>query len=100
MNDDRRGSEIGTMVAFGAGTLLGAVGALLLAPKSGEETRRELGDIADQALDRSKSLADQARAKTHETVDAAGKFVRDQKERVGLAFHEGRDAYLRETSKR
>lgn len=96
MRDDHRGSDM--LMAFGAGALLGAAAALLLAPKSGEETRRELGDMAESAIDQGRSLADRAREKSRETADAAGEFVRDQKERVGDALREGRDAYLRETT--
>jgi len=97
MSNESRGADM--FVAFGAGALLGAVAALLLAPKSGEETRRELGDMAEGAMERGRSLADRAKMKTRESAEAAGEFVRDQKDRVGHALHEGKEAYLREASK-
>jgi gas vesicle protein len=37
------------MVSFGIALLVGAVGALLLAPASGEETRKRLGEFGDDA---------------------------------------------------
>lgn len=97
MSNDRNTSEM--FLAFGAGALLGAAAALLLAPKSGRETRRDIRRLAGDAVDRSRELADQVKAKTHETTDAAGRFIRDQKERVGHALHEGKEAYMREASK-
>jgi len=97
MSNDSRGSDL--FVAFGAGALLGAVAALLLAPKSGAETRREIGDMAEGALERGRSLADRARTKTRESAETAEEFVRDQKERLGHALQEGKEAYLREASK-
>lgn len=109
MSDEHRTSDI--LVAFGAGALVGAVAALLLAPKSGAETRRELGEFAENALekgrstaerakDKTREVADRARDKSREVAETAGEFVRDQKERVGHALHEGKEAYLRETAKR
>jgi len=98
MSNEHRASDV--IVAFGAGALLGAAVALLMAPKSGADTRRELGDLAEGALERSRSMADQTRAKTLEVANTAGEFVRDQKERVGHAIHEGKEAYVRETAKR
>lgn len=109
MSDEHRASDM--LVAFGAGALLGAAAALLLAPKSGAETRRELGDLAENAMekgrsaaerarDKTRELTDQARDKTRQAAETAGEFVRDQKERVGHAITEGKEAYLREASKR
>lgn len=97
MSHDTRGTDM--FMAFGAGALIGAVTALLLAPKSGKETRRELGEFAGDAMSRGRALADRARDKTRESTEAAGAFVRDQKERIGHAFEEGKEAYLRETSR-
>ncbi len=97
MSDEHRTSDM--VVAFGAGALLGAAAALLLAPKSGADTRRDLSDMADKAIDQSKSLAEQAKTKTQEATTAAGEFVRDQKERVGQAIQVGKEAYLHETVK-
>ncbi len=34
------------LAAFAGGVLLGAAGALLFAPKSGEETRKQIADLA------------------------------------------------------
>lgn len=97
MSKDHGASDM--LMAFGAGALLGAVAALLLAPKSGAETRRDLGDLAGTAMERGRTAAERAREKARMTAENAGEFVRDQKERVGSAIQEGKEAYMRETAK-
>lgn len=90
-----RGSDV--VVAFSAGVLLGAVAGLLMAPASGAETRRRIGDAAGSTLEKGKSLASSAAEKGRGGMHAAGDFVREQKERIGGAIREGREAYLRES---
>jgi hypothetical protein len=43
------GNVTPTVIAFAAGAVAGAVTALLLAPQTGAETRRAIGDLYDQA---------------------------------------------------
>jgi gas vesicle protein len=106
---DSRGSDL--VVVFGAGVILGAVAGLLLAPQSGAETRRQIGEAAEGALDKGRELAggtaDKGRElmsttaeKGREGARVAGEFIHDQKERIGEALREGKDAYLREASKK
>lgn len=83
---DNRNTDM--FVAFGIGALVGAVGALLLAPASGEETRRRIGEFADDAGRKTKAGADRAT-----------EFVKEQKERIGHAIDEGKQAYRSETVK-
>lgn len=61
-----------TIAAFAIGALLGAAVALLLAPASGEETRRKLKQQAKDGADRLKR--------------AAGDLVDDVKDRVKEAL--------------
>lgn len=75
------------LVGFGVGLLVGALAGVLLAPGSGAETRDKLGDLA-------KDL----RGKAKEGAGTAGEFAKDQAQRLGQAFQEGREAYAR-TSK-
>jgi len=55
---ENEGSEM--VVAFGVGLLVGAAVALLLAPASGEETRRKVGDLAKAFADRVRDGGDDA----------------------------------------
>jgi hypothetical protein len=51
------------IVVFMSGALLGAAAALLLAPASGRETRQRLSGFQDEAVDRLKRYAKEAKYK-------------------------------------
>ncbi len=59
-NDDEKGVLVSVLAGIGIGVLVGAVAGLLLAPKSGEETRDELGkslnDLSDKVAELGKSV--------------------------------------------
>ena len=69
--DPPEGAGAGTgavVLAFLAGALVGAVGALLLAPRSGAATREALGGAAADAGERARRARDAA----HAALAAAG----------------------------
>jgi gas vesicle protein len=70
------------VVAFVLGAITGAAVALLMAPTSGEETRRVLADKAREGRERASQAARQGR-----------EFVNRQKETVSSAIERGREAY-------
>jgi len=85
------------------GIALGAGVALLLAPQTGEETRREIARRARRAQaaaqdfvgDVSGTVADkfeEVRASVEERIEATLDAVDDKKRRVSNAFHAGRAA--------
>lgn len=76
------------MIALGIGILLGAAGALLLAPASGRETRKRLGRMGTDAID-----------KAREGLDTAKEFASHQARGVEHALREGKEAYLREAGR-
>lgn len=77
------GGAAGTVVvAFVLGAITGAAVALLMAPASGEETRRLLADKAREGRDRASEAARQGR-----------EFVNRQKETLSSAIDRGREAY-------
>ena len=79
----REDNGAGTIItAFVLGALTGAAVALLVAPQSGEETRRLLGDKARESADRAAEAARQGR-----------ELINRQKENIQSAFERGRDAY-------
>jgi gas vesicle protein len=97
---ERREPGVGS---FLIGIALGAGVALLLAPQSGEETRRGLARRARRAQeaaqdfveDVSGTVADkfqEVRASVEERIDATLDAVDDKKRRVSNAFHAGRAA--------
>jgi gas vesicle protein len=73
----------GTVVAaFVLGAITGAAVALLLAPATGEETRRALGEKAKEGRDRATDAARQGR-----------EFLNRQRDTLATAIDRGRDAY-------
>lgn len=77
------GSAAGTViVAFVLGALTGAAVALLVAPASGEETRRLLAEKAREGREKANEAARQGR-----------EFVNRQKDTISSAIEKGRDAY-------
>ena len=70
------------IVAFVLGAVTGAAVALLMAPASGEETRRILAEKAREGRERATEAARQGR-----------EFVNRQKDTISTAIDRGRDAY-------
>jgi gas vesicle protein len=80
MSDDRGAG--GVMVAFMLGAIAGAAVALLVAPASGEETRRKLGEKARESRDKAGEAARQGR-----------EFLRTQRDGISTAFERGKEAF-------
>ncbi len=92
MGHDRDyGDNISTRLTFflvGAG--IGAVLALLFAPKSGEELRNDIADATRKGIDRSREAAQQLGAKATEYYDAArttaGEYYEETRERASELY--------------
>jgi len=80
MSEDRGAG--GIMVAFMLGAIAGAAVALLVAPTSGEETRRKLGEKAREGRDKASEAARQGR-----------EFLRNQRDGLSTAFERGKEAF-------
>jgi gas vesicle protein len=79
----RDDSGAGTViVAFVLGALTGAAVALLMAPASGEETRRVLAEKAREGRERANEAAKQGRD-----------FMNRQRDTLSSAIDRGREAY-------
>ena len=70
------------ITAFVLGALTGAAVALLVAPQSGDETRRLISDKAREGADRAAEAARQGR-----------ELLNRQKENISSAIERGREAY-------
>jgi gas vesicle protein len=88
MNDNSRNGEQGNnrtadiLIGLSIGLMAGVAGALLLAPASGRNTRRKIGELAGDVADRTGALA-----------DLAGATLKDQAGRVGQAIVAGKEAF-------
>jgi gas vesicle protein len=77
------GSAAGTVIiAFVLGAVAGAAVALLMAPTTGEETRRIIGEKAKEGRERAEQAARQGR-----------EFVNRQRDTFSSAVERGREAY-------
>src|SRR5207248_5334930 len=96
MGNDRDSDNISTRLTYflvGAG--IGAVLALLFAPKSGEELRNDIADATRKGIDRSKEAAQQMGAKAGEYYDStkqkAGELYDTARETAGEYYEATRE---------
>lgn len=78
--------------AFLAGALLGAGVALLFAPRSGEETQRELRERAGQLKDTAEERFRDAQAQVEERLDLARAELMEKVDAVREAVETGRES--------
>ena len=82
MARDDSGAAGTIIVAFVLGAVTGAAVALLMAPTTGEEMRRIVGEKARQGRDRANEAAQQGR-----------EFINRQRDTINSAIDRGREAY-------
>lgn len=111
MAEEERGYGAGsTLLAFFLGGLVGAGVALLLAPKSGSETRQIIKEYAGEAKEKAESYLDKVKGSASTVVDKIkegtasvldkGKdFVEEQKTILTSAVEAGKTAYEKEKEK-
>lgn len=68
---DDRNSLVYLLAGFGLGALIGAIAGLLFAPKSGNETRDELGGKIKEIKDKTEDWISEQRAKRQSEINAA-----------------------------
>ena len=78
---------------FGIGAALGAAAAVLLAPKSGPETRKFLRSKAGESSDYLASRAADARDTTAEAINRGKKVIKQNAENLSAAVDAGVQTY-------
>lgn len=78
MNDSKQ-----ALMAFLAGAAAGGLAGLLLAPSSGDELRRKIGETADRTRDDARQRVRAVGDKVNESYDAASERAREM---VGQAW--------------
>ena len=90
----RDDGDAGTViVAFVLGAITGAAVALLMAPTSGEETRRVLAEKAREGRDRANEAARQGRDIVNRGKETVTGAIERGRETVTTAIERGREAY-------
>ena len=90
-NQEAKCSGQAVALAFLGGAVAGVVAGLLLAPKSGEETRRALKGYARKAEEEVLEKAKEARAALDETIERGKHFIAAKTVDVEAAVKAGRE---------
>jgi gas vesicle protein len=90
-NQDSKCSSQAIALAFLGGAVAGVVAGLLLAPKSGEETRQALKGYAKRAEEEVLEKAKEARAALDETIERGKHFIAVKAADVEAAAKAGRE---------
>ncbi|MDD5007374.1 MAG: YtxH domain-containing protein [Syntrophorhabdaceae bacterium] len=102
------------LLTFFLGAIVGAGVALLVAPKTGEETRRKIKELAEDAkekaedyivqvkgktatyVDKGKEILEKEKALIADYVDKGKEFVEKEKSIISKAVEAGKEAYEKE----
>ncbi len=84
---------------FLAGLGVGAILALLFAPKSGKETRELIGQKAEEGRDYVTARGKELRKDAEDLVEKGKDLVAKQKEQLSAALEAGKQAYYEEKAK-
>ena len=82
------------LVGVGIGSVLG----ILLAPKSGEETREYLSQKAEEGSGYARKKARELRERAEDLVERGTEVLTEKKEQITAAVDVGRETYKREKS--
>ena len=96
MSEENGASKVGF---FLAGLGIGAVLALLFAPRSGRETRDMIAQKAGEGRDFVKTKTDEFRKQAEGAVEKGKDLVTKQKEMLSAALEAGKQAYQDEKAK-
>jgi gas vesicle protein len=99
-------SERSILVPFLVGGVIGAGIALLMAPKSGKETRKDVMDFAirtrdtmSATIDKSKALYEDGKTAVAGAIDNSAALYEKSKAAVVDALEAGKDAFLKERAR-
>ena len=82
-NYQRRESDAGVRLTyFVIGATVGAVVALLFAPKSGRELREDLADATRKGVDRAREAVERRGERVSAAIEAGRQAYRDEKRRT------------------
>jgi len=81
------------VLSFILGGLIGTVIALLLAPKSGRQTREQIKDVAQDAREKAEGYYEQARGKITTAVQKGGEVLQQKKAEMESTVAKGKKAY-------
>jgi len=87
------------LMSFVVGGLLGAGVALLVAPKSGKETRQQLKELAEDVKGKAEGYIEQMKEQVSTVVEKGKDLLEEQKSILASAVEAGKEAYEKEKEK-
>ncbi len=81
------------LLSFILGGLIGAAVALLVAPRSGRQTREQIKDIAQGAKDKAGGYYDQARSKMSAAMQKGAEVFQQKKEEMESKVADVKEEY-------
>jgi gas vesicle protein len=96
---NERNDAAGYLGWFFLGGMLGAAAALLMAPKTGRETRELLTERGNEVAKRAQAMATDAQGRAGEWFDKSRELFEEQTQRLMTAFEAGKDAMRDEIRK-
>lgn len=99
MSDERGTDAAGYLGWFFLGTLAGAAAALLLAPKSGRETRELLAERGGELFKKAQEKAGETQVRAGDLFDKGREYFEEQTQRLASAFEAGRAAMKEEMNR-
>ncbi len=97
MRHEDEGFSGGTMLlSFLLGGFVGAGVALLLAPKSGRETRQRIMDLTEDARDFAEDYTEQIKGRVTSSVGKGKEYYKEKKSIITAAVEAGKEAYEKE----
>ena len=96
---NERNDAAGYLGWFFLGGVIGAAAALLMAPKTGRETREILAERSNDVAKRAQAMANDAQGRAGEWLDKSRELFEEQTQRLMTAFEAGKDAMRDEIRK-
>ncbi len=89
---DEKSVVVNFLAGLGLGALIGAATALLLAPKSGEETRQDIAGAADDLKKKANKVVHDLSESSEELVKKSRELLETTKVKVQSAIDAGKQA--------
>ncbi len=97
---EERGSDAASYLGwFFLGALAGAAGALLIAPKTGRETREILAERGGDIFKKAQEAAGETQSRAGDLFDKGREYFEEQTQRLSSAFEAGRAAMREEINR-
>ena len=91
-HDDERSVVLNFLAGMGLGALIGAATALLLAPKSGQETREDIKNVTDDLRTKADKVIHDLSESGDELVKKSKEILESTKQKVQQAIDAGKQA--------